>query len=213
MTLADCRWPLFACRMIYRSSPAVVVLGRLPPTFLTAVPVVWNAFQARETTLLLIPNSAATLVTVRPSSSFPVIVPRVKSSSYAAADASFRSMKDRNLDQSVIITGESGAGKTEQWSSKFQLIKRLELEGAFLEPLELESVFVEPHSTYTYFEECIPKIIFKCHGSLVVMAGMLRVQAKYPPCRCTMHIKSVEFKRPSIGVVVRTGEFQLRCRP
>ncbi|GFT88678.1 unconventional myosin-Ia [Nephila pilipes] len=32
---------------------------------------------------------------------------------YAAADASFRSMKDRNLDQSVIITGESGAGKTE----------------------------------------------------------------------------------------------------
>ncbi|GFV57478.1 hypothetical protein TNCV_3266541 [Trichonephila clavipes] len=56
--------------------------------------------------------------------------------------------------------------------------------------------------------------LFKiCHGSLVVMAGMLRVQAKYPPCRCTMHIKSVEFKRPSIGVVVRTGEFQLRCRP
>ncbi|GFT55145.1 SEC14-like protein 2 [Trichonephila clavipes] len=52
MTLADCRRPLFACRMIYRSSPAVVVLGRPPPTFLTAVPVVWNAFQARETTLV-----------------------------------------------------------------------------------------------------------------------------------------------------------------
>ncbi|GFU54623.1 hypothetical protein TNCV_2160961 [Trichonephila clavipes] len=48
--------------------------------FLTAVPVVWNAFQAHETTLLLIPNSAATLVTVRPSSSFPIILPRVKSS-------------------------------------------------------------------------------------------------------------------------------------
>ncbi|GFS64529.1 uncharacterized protein TNCV_4137561 [Trichonephila clavipes] len=28
MTLADCLRPLFACRMIYRSSPAVVVLGR-----------------------------------------------------------------------------------------------------------------------------------------------------------------------------------------
>ncbi|GFW58854.1 hypothetical protein TNCV_4046931 [Trichonephila clavipes] len=54
---------------------------------------------------------------------------------------------------------------------------------------------------------------FQCHGSLVVMAGMLRVQAKYPPCRGTMHIKSVEFKRPPIGVVVRRGEFQLRCRP
>ncbi|GFV42083.1 structural maintenance of chromosomes protein 2-2 [Trichonephila clavipes] len=66
MTLADCRRPLFACSMIYRSSPAVVVLGRPPPIFLTAVPVVWNAFQARETTLLLIPNSAATLVTVFP---------------------------------------------------------------------------------------------------------------------------------------------------
>ncbi|GFY02277.1 hypothetical protein TNCV_3501601 [Trichonephila clavipes] len=66
MTHADCRRPLFACRMIYRSSPAVVVLGWPPPTFLTAVPVVWNAFQARETTLLLIPNSAATLVTKSP---------------------------------------------------------------------------------------------------------------------------------------------------
>ncbi|GFX07886.1 hypothetical protein TNCV_4161551 [Trichonephila clavipes] len=64
MTLADCRRPLFACRMIYQSSPAVVILGQPPPTFLTAVPVVWNAFEARETTLLLIPNSAATLVKV-----------------------------------------------------------------------------------------------------------------------------------------------------
>ncbi|GFU12882.1 hypothetical protein TNCV_3574241 [Trichonephila clavipes] len=53
----------------------------------------------------------------------------------------------------------------------------------------------------------------QCPGSLVVMAGMSRVQAKYPPCRGTMHIKSVEFKRPPIGVVVRRGEFQLRCRP
>ncbi|GFX62908.1 hypothetical protein TNCV_1100011 [Trichonephila clavipes] len=66
MTLADCRRPLFVCRMIYRSSPAVTVLGRLPPTSLTAVPVLWNDFQARETALLLIPNSAATLVTVLP---------------------------------------------------------------------------------------------------------------------------------------------------
>ncbi|GFU31574.1 structural maintenance of chromosomes protein 2-2 [Trichonephila clavipes] len=80
MTLADFRRPLFTCRMIYRSSPAVVVLGQPPPTFLTAVPVVWNAFQAHETTLLLIPNSGATLVTVQPSSSFPIILSRVKSS-------------------------------------------------------------------------------------------------------------------------------------
>ncbi|GFX33631.1 uncharacterized protein TNCV_1932981 [Trichonephila clavipes] len=61
MALCEGVWP----QMIYRSSPAVVVLGRPPPTFLTAVSVVWNDFQARETTLLLIPNSAATLVTVQ----------------------------------------------------------------------------------------------------------------------------------------------------
>ncbi|GFT88210.1 hypothetical protein TNCV_2893711 [Trichonephila clavipes] len=70
MTLADCRRPYFACRMIYRPSPAIVGLGQPQPTFLTAVPVVWNAFQARETTLLLIPNSAATLVTVHPPPAF-----------------------------------------------------------------------------------------------------------------------------------------------
>ncbi|GFW42547.1 structural maintenance of chromosomes protein 2-2 [Trichonephila clavipes] len=75
--LSEGVWP----QMIYQSSPAVVILGRPPPTFLTAVFGVWNAFQARETTLLLIPNSAATLVTVRPSSSFPIILPRVKLSS------------------------------------------------------------------------------------------------------------------------------------
>ncbi|GFU74437.1 hypothetical protein TNCV_2091621, partial [Trichonephila clavipes] len=51
MTLADCRQPLFAYRMIYWSSPAVVVLGRPPPTILTP-PRAWNAFQARETTLV-----------------------------------------------------------------------------------------------------------------------------------------------------------------
>ncbi|GFV70589.1 structural maintenance of chromosomes protein 2-2 [Trichonephila clavipes] len=80
MTLADFRRPLFACRMIYRSSPAVV-LGRPPPTFLTAVPVVWNAFQARETTLLLIPKLCSyTGDGIRPSSNFPIILPRVKSS-------------------------------------------------------------------------------------------------------------------------------------
>ncbi|GFX96650.1 structural maintenance of chromosomes protein 2-2 [Trichonephila clavipes] len=81
MTLADCRRPLFARRMKYRSSPAVVVLERPPPTFLTAVPVVWNAFKREKRhSFLLIPNSAATLVTVRPCSSFPIILPRVKSS-------------------------------------------------------------------------------------------------------------------------------------
>ncbi|GFX63333.1 transposable element Tcb1 transposase [Trichonephila clavipes] len=41
-------WP----QMIFWPSSAVVVLEWPPPTFLTAVPVVWNAFQARELTLV-----------------------------------------------------------------------------------------------------------------------------------------------------------------
>ncbi|GFU04597.1 hypothetical protein TNCV_4376841 [Trichonephila clavipes] len=52
MVLADCCRPLFAFRMIHRSSPAFVVLGWPPPIFLKAVPVVWNAFKARETTFV-----------------------------------------------------------------------------------------------------------------------------------------------------------------
>ncbi|GFU82118.1 transposable element Tcb2 transposase [Trichonephila clavipes] len=73
------RWSTFNGRQ--SSGRRCRLRARPPPTFLTAVPVVWNAFQERETTLLLIPNSAATLVTVRPYSTFPIILPRVKSSS------------------------------------------------------------------------------------------------------------------------------------
>ncbi|GFW01600.1 hypothetical protein TNCV_4085151 [Trichonephila clavipes] len=56
---------------------------------------------ARNDTLLWIPNSAATLVKTRPSSSFPIILPRVKSSrsscavEYFHCDASLQAVDPR----------------------------------------------------------------------------------------------------------------------
>ncbi|GFX86546.1 uncharacterized protein TNCV_3728151 [Trichonephila clavipes] len=93
-----CRWSTFNGRMIYQSSPAVVILRRPPPTFLIAVPVVWNAFQARETTLLLIPNSVDTLVTIRESDvEITVLSP----------DSSELTNEEEN-DMNEVNTGERG---------------------------------------------------------------------------------------------------------
>ncbi|GFS89741.1 hypothetical protein TNCV_633321 [Trichonephila clavipes] len=69
----------FVCKTIYRSSIANVFLGCPLPSFLTAVPMVFKDFQARKMTLLLHPNSSATLIKLHLSSSFPIILPRVKS--------------------------------------------------------------------------------------------------------------------------------------
>ncbi|GFV45634.1 structural maintenance of chromosomes protein 2-2 [Trichonephila clavipes] len=152
MTLADCRRPLFAFRMIYRSSPAVVVLGRPPPTFLTAVSMVWNAFQARETTLLLIPNSAATLVTLRPYSSFPVILPRMKSFSFLERLAA-RRLHEYNLLESSSnafkVTGSIAYHHLSCYLATLDLnaLSNLNIPYLFLELIGNKSEFIFPRKT------------------------------------------------------------------
>ncbi|GFW12296.1 hypothetical protein TNCV_2489401 [Trichonephila clavipes] len=61
MALVDWYRTIFAYKTIYQPSAAVVFLRQPTPTFLKAVPVVWNAFQSRDMTRLLILNFSATL--------------------------------------------------------------------------------------------------------------------------------------------------------
>lgn len=75
-----CRLFLFACGTRYRSAAAAIVLGRPLLRFGTAVSDFWNVLQAPGTMLWATLNFSATLVTLRPSSNFLMILPKVKSS-------------------------------------------------------------------------------------------------------------------------------------
>ncbi|KAK2150781.1 hypothetical protein LSH36_389g00009 [Paralvinella palmiformis] len=52
---------------------------------------------------------------------------------YAIADDAYRSMRDRNLDQCVIISGESGSGKTEASKYLMQYVAAVSGKGAAVE--------------------------------------------------------------------------------
>ena len=48
---------------------------------------------------------------------------------YALADEAYRFMRDRNTDQCIIISGESGAGKTEASKLVMQFVAQVSGKG------------------------------------------------------------------------------------
>lgn len=48
---------------------------------------------------------------------------------YALADEAYRSLRDQDKDQCILITGESGAGKTGRTSNLFHIQMGLQVSG------------------------------------------------------------------------------------
>lgn len=85
------------------------------------------------------------------STSFPFILPLpsplCSSSSlpsYALADNAYCSMRDHNLDQCIIIAGESGAGKTEASKILMQYVAAVSGKGEEVEHVKKQLLLSNP---------------------------------------------------------------------
>lgn len=75
--------------------------------------------------------------------------------SFAVSDEAYRSMRDRHTDQCVIISGESGAGKTEASKLVMQHVAAVSGHGEEVNRVKQQLLKSNPvlEGTYTYRRE------------------------------------------------------------
>ena len=61
---------------------------------------------------------------------------------YGVAEAAYRSMKIQQLDQCILITGESGSGKTEASKTVMQYISSVSVSKSGSSKVEIIKVFL-----------------------------------------------------------------------
>jgi len=78
-----------------------------------------------------------------------------KKKRFSIADDAYRSMRDRNIDQCILITGESGAGKTE--ASKIIMKYIAAVSGSSVEVDKVIFIFI-----FSFlFSKCLKKFFLK----------------------------------------------------
>lgn len=93
--------PVLVCRTSNRSYSTVVAHVRPLLNPLTAVTIVWNALQACDTMLWAITSSSVTLVSIRHSSNFPMILLCVKSQRCCLQDCQTKAAVRRRTNWST----------------------------------------------------------------------------------------------------------------